>query len=108
MGRVTRVEPDRVLVEPGAAQEIAPLKPGDGVVFDAADWRSPEEPEEGGRVFAARSHLNGGGAALQQSAALTTSAGSRVAHPIPRSTASLRSSSYHFVARQRVNIASKR
>ncbi len=27
------------------------LKPGDGLVFDAADWRSPEEPEEGGRVF---------------------------------------------------------
>jgi U32 family peptidase len=59
MGRVTRVEPDGVMVEPGAAQEIAPLKPGDGVVFDAADWRSPEEPEEGGRVFAVRSHLNG-------------------------------------------------
>ena len=59
MGRVTRVQPDRVTVEPGAAQEIAPLKPGDGVVFDAADWRSPEEPEEGGRVFAARSQLNG-------------------------------------------------
>jgi U32 family peptidase len=30
---------------------LAPLKPGDGVVFDAADWRSPEEPEEGGRIF---------------------------------------------------------
>jgi U32 family peptidase len=59
MGRVTRVEPDRVTVEPGAAHEIVPLKPGDGVVFDAADWRSPEKPEEGGRVFAARSHLNG-------------------------------------------------
>ena len=59
MGRVTRVEPDRIMVEPGAAQEIAPLKPGDGVVFDAADWRSPEEPEEGGRVFVAKIHLNG-------------------------------------------------
>ena len=59
IGRVTRVEPDRVLVEPAAAHEIAPLKPGDGVVFDAADWRSPEEPEEGGRVFAVRSHLSG-------------------------------------------------
>ena len=35
------------------------MKPGDGVVFDAADWRSPEEPEEGGRVFAVRSHLSG-------------------------------------------------
>ena len=29
----------------------SPLKPGDGIVFDAAYWRSPEEPEEGGRVF---------------------------------------------------------
>lgn len=28
------------------------LKAGDGVVFDAADWRSPEEPEEGGHIFA--------------------------------------------------------
>jgi putative protease len=30
---------------------VSPLKPGDGVVFDAADWRSPGEPEEGGRVY---------------------------------------------------------
>jgi len=59
IGRVTRVEPDRVFVEPAAAHEIAPLKPGDGVVFDAADWRSPEEAEEGGRLFAVRSHLSG-------------------------------------------------
>lgn len=27
------------------------LKEGDGVAFDAADWRSPQEPEEGGRVY---------------------------------------------------------
>ncbi len=59
IARVTRVEPDRMFVEAAAAHEIAPLKPGDGVVFDAADWRSPEEPEEGGRVFAVRSHLSG-------------------------------------------------
>lgn len=59
IARVTRVEADRVYVEPGEAHEIAPLKPGDGVVFDAADWRSPEEPEEGGRLFAVRSHLSG-------------------------------------------------
>ena len=51
MGRVTRVSESGVIVEPGEAHRIAPLKPGDGVVFDAADWRSPEEPEEGGRVF---------------------------------------------------------
>jgi putative protease len=40
-----------VVVEAGEAHRIAPLKPGDGVVFDAADWRSPQEPEEGGRVY---------------------------------------------------------
>ena len=45
MGRVTRV------TERGVEVEGAPLKPGDGVVFDAADWRSPQEPEEGGRIF---------------------------------------------------------
>ena len=33
---------------------IAPLKPGDGVVFDAAGWRSPQETEEGGRIFEVR------------------------------------------------------
>jgi len=53
------VEPDRVFVEPAAAHQSAPLKPGDGVVFDAADWRSPEEAEEGGRLFAVRTHLSG-------------------------------------------------
>lgn len=51
MGRVHSVEPDAVVVEPSAAHTIAPLKQGDGLVFDAADWRSPEEPEEGGRVY---------------------------------------------------------
>ena len=40
-----------VYVEPAAAHAIAPLKAGDGVVFDAANWRSPEEDEEGGRVY---------------------------------------------------------
>ncbi len=47
IGRVARVESDRVMIE---TREIA-VKPGDGIVFDAADWRSPEEPEEGGRVY---------------------------------------------------------
>src|SRR4051795_2352039 len=51
MGRVVRVSPTGVVIAPAEAQRIAPLKPGDGVVFDAADWRSPEEPEEGGRIF---------------------------------------------------------
>src|SRR6202046_1365277 len=59
IGRVTRVEPDRMMVEPGPAHEIAPLKPGDGVVFDAADWRSPEEPEEGGNIYQTELHGKG-------------------------------------------------
>jgi putative protease len=51
MGVVKRAGPEAVLVEPAEAHAISPLKPGDGVVFDAASWRSPEEAEEGGRVF---------------------------------------------------------
>jgi putative protease len=53
MGRVAEVTFDAVMVEPSAANSLAPLKPGDGVVFDAADWRSPQEDEEGGRVYQA-------------------------------------------------------
>ncbi|HYA18929.1 MAG TPA: DUF3656 domain-containing protein [Bryobacteraceae bacterium] len=52
MARVARVFESSVVVEPeGDAHEIAPLSAGDGLVFDAADWRSPAEPEEGGRVY---------------------------------------------------------
>ncbi len=51
IGRVTGVTADSVVIAPEAAHRLAPLKPGDGLVFDAADWRSPEEPEEGGRVY---------------------------------------------------------
>ena len=51
IGRVTAVSEAGVTVDPAEANRLAPLKPGDGVVFDAADWRSPEEPEEGGRIF---------------------------------------------------------
>ncbi len=51
MGRVAKIEGDCVVIEAEEANTIFPLKPGDGVVFDAADWRSPEEPEEGGRVY---------------------------------------------------------
>jgi putative protease len=50
-GRVTKVLADAVVVLPNPDSADAPLKPGDGVVFDAADWRSPEEPEEGGRLY---------------------------------------------------------
>ena len=31
------------------------IEPGDGLVFDAADWRSPDEPEEGGSVYTVKS-----------------------------------------------------
>ena len=57
MGQVTRVNADSVSVETNEVHAIAPLKEGDGLVFDAADWRSPGEPEEGGRVYQA-SRLN--------------------------------------------------
>ncbi len=51
MGRVVGVEPDAVVLKPEAADQITPLREGDGLVFDAADWRSPGEPEEGGRIY---------------------------------------------------------
>jgi U32 family peptidase len=56
---VTAVRETSVYVQPAAAHEIAPLKAGDGVVFDAADWRSPQEDEEGGRVYNVAPQLNG-------------------------------------------------
>ncbi len=43
LGEVTRVADDKV-----ALKLVAPLKPGDGVVFDAG---KPDEDEEGGRVY---------------------------------------------------------
>ena len=49
VGRVVRVSPASVFVKSNAV--LSPLKPGDGIVFDAADWRSPGEPEEGGRIY---------------------------------------------------------
>jgi len=59
MGRVERLEANHLMVEASDAHAIAPLKAGDGVVFDAADWRSPEEPEEGGRVYQVVPGLDG-------------------------------------------------
>ena len=59
MGRVVEVGGESVVVEPSDAHAIAPLKAGDGLVFDAADWRSPEEDEEGGRVYSAAPRLDG-------------------------------------------------
>jgi putative protease len=47
LGEVTRVQGGRVFLRPQA-----PVKPGDGVVFDAGH---PEETEEGGRVYEVQS-----------------------------------------------------
>ena len=54
MGRVTEIRPEAIRVEVGPNHAVSPLKPGDGVVFDAADWRSPQEKEEGGRLYSVR------------------------------------------------------
>jgi putative protease len=51
VGRVAEVRSDSVVIVAEPATALSPVKPGDGLVFDAADWRSPEEPEEGGRVY---------------------------------------------------------
>ncbi len=51
MGQVTLVTANAVRVAVNDAHRIAPLKLGDGVVFDAADWRSPQQEEEGGRIY---------------------------------------------------------
>jgi len=51
IGTVAKVEGAAVFIEPASAHAISPLKPGDGVVFDSADWRSPQEAEEGGAVY---------------------------------------------------------
>ena len=50
---------DLVVVEATEPHQTAPLKEGDGLVFDAADWRSPEETEEGGRVYQVVPRLDG-------------------------------------------------
>ena len=51
VGRVIRASATGVVIKAEPARGVSPLKPGDGIVFDAADWRSPEEAEEGGRVY---------------------------------------------------------
>ena len=59
MGEVSRVVSDAVVMAPSQAHAVAPLKPGDGLVFDAASWRSPGEAEEGGRVYAVAQQRDG-------------------------------------------------
>jgi putative protease len=53
-GTVIKTANDAVYID----AELA-LKPGDGVVFDAASWRNPTEKEEGGRIYSARLALDG-------------------------------------------------
>lgn len=52
MGKVLQVDQKSIVAE------YSDLKPGDGIVFDAADWRSPDEPEEGARVYGVESTRN--------------------------------------------------
>jgi putative protease len=59
VGTVARVMGDGVLITPSDSERVAPLKPGDGVVFDAAAWRSPELAEEGGRVYEVMQRVRG-------------------------------------------------
>jgi U32 family peptidase len=59
MGKVTQVSPIHIQVEATPHHTLSPLKPGDGVVFDASDWRSPQEAEEGGRIYEVRPLPNG-------------------------------------------------
>jgi len=54
VGRVQQVGHDYVRIEATDLQDVAPLKAGDGLVFDAADWRSPEQNEEGGHIYEIR------------------------------------------------------
>ena len=49
LGEVTAVSNSHVEI-----RTQHPVKRGDGLVFDAADWRSPDEPEEGGHVYEVR------------------------------------------------------
>ncbi len=54
VGHVVEVRTDRVRIALDPATAAMPLKAGDGVVFDAADWRDPAEREEGGHVYHVR------------------------------------------------------
>ncbi|MCP5094223.1 MAG: U32 family peptidase, partial [Chloroflexi bacterium] len=59
MGKVVQVRSESVIITPSAVSETAVLKPGDGIVFDAADWRSPEAAEEGSRIYHVSPMRNG-------------------------------------------------
>lgn len=59
IGKVTKVLSDKVTIKTEKNLEHAPLKAGDGLVFDAANWSSPQEMEEGGRVYQVITLKNG-------------------------------------------------
>ena len=59
MGHVTDVNEPAITIAPDEAHRVAPLKPGDGLVFDAADWAGPHDKEEGGNVYLVREKRNG-------------------------------------------------
>ncbi len=73
MGAVAKVESSAIEIDPAPANAVSPLKPGDGIVFDAASWRSPQEQEEGGAIYAVsaaptgRLRLEFGNGAIQYS-----------------------------------------
>jgi U32 family peptidase len=74
VGTVVDVARNAVLVR--LEGEFAPngvgvLKPGDGVVFDAAERRSPEEQEEGGAIFEVFEYTRRGSVRLPNSSGLT-------------------------------------
>jgi putative protease len=55
VGEVASVSSRAVLVN-----TKRPIQRGDGLVFDAASWRSPDEPEEGGNVYEVKAQIGGG------------------------------------------------
>ena len=59
IGRVSKVVSDAAVIEPAEAHSIAPVKAGDGIVFDAASWMSPQEAEQGGRIYAVAQQRDG-------------------------------------------------
>jgi putative protease len=58
-GEVVRIGAGNIEIRPTEAHAISPLKAGDGVVFDSASWRSPQEEEEGGRIFSVSNRSDG-------------------------------------------------
>jgi len=54
VGTVRQILAQSVLVAADSSAAVAPLKAGDGIVFDAADWRDPAVREEGGHVYHVR------------------------------------------------------